>query len=70
MHHKFLVVDDAVGFGSMNFTQAGDQKNAENFNIFRQAPQLVSFYESEFLRLYKESEPYRSKRRADKTAGH
>lgn len=61
MHHKFIIVDNAVGFGSMNFTQGGDIKNAENFNIFRQEPKLVKVYENEFLRLYKESETYRSR---------
>ncbi len=61
MHHKFIIVDGAVGFGSMNFTQGGDTKNAENFNIFRQEPKLVKVYEDEFSRLYKESEPYRSR---------
>lgn len=38
MHHKLLIVDDTVGFGSMNFTKSADQKNAENFNIFRKTP--------------------------------
>ncbi len=61
MHHKFIIVDNAVGFGSMNFTTGGDTKNAENFNIFRQAPQLMKTYEKEFLRLYRESETYHSK---------
>ena len=35
MHHKFFVVDDeTVGLGSMNFTKRGATANAENFNIF------------------------------------
>jgi phosphatidylserine/phosphatidylglycerophosphate/cardiolipin synthase-like enzyme len=58
MHHKLLIVDEAVGFGSMNFTQAANKRNAENFNIFREAPSLARLYEIEFLRLYKESERY------------
>ncbi len=58
MHHKFIIVDQAVGFGSMNFTRAGDRKNAENFNIFHHAPNLVRVYEQEFVRLYDESKPY------------
>lgn len=59
MHHKFIVADDVLALGSMNFTKAGDEKNAENFNIFRGAPTLASVYAAEFDRLYSESEPYR-----------
>src|SRR6266540_1371855 len=56
MHHKFLLVDDKVGFGSMNFTKAADLRNAENFNIFHNAPGLVPVYRNEFLRRQNESE--------------
>lgn len=60
MHHKFVVIDqDTVGFGSMNFTRAGAQQNAENFNLFRRWPQLVGTYAAEFQRLQKESVTYR-----------
>lgn len=58
MHHKFIVVDHDVAFGSMNFTAAGDEKNAENFNVFRGTPMLAEKYASEFRRLYDESTPY------------
>ena len=60
LHHKFLVIDaDSVGFGSMNFTKAGAQKNAENFNLFRRWPKLAQTYAKEFQRLADESETYR-----------
>lgn len=60
MHHKFLIVDaDTIGLGSMNFTRAGAQKNAENFNLFRRWPAMVAPYAVEFDRLAKESERYR-----------
>ena len=60
MHHKFLVVDaDTIGLGSMNFTRAGAQKNAENFNLFRRWPSMVAPYAAEFARLAKESFRYR-----------
>ncbi len=60
MHHKFVVIDaDTIGFGSMNFTRAGAQQNAENFNLFRRWPQLAGLYAKEFKRLEEESEPYR-----------
>lgn len=58
MHHKVIVSDDNVAFGSMNFTKAGDAKNAENFNLFRGAPKLTAEYAAEFRRLYEESRPY------------
>ncbi|MDM0085827.1 MULTISPECIES: phospholipase D family protein [unclassified Variovorax] len=70
MHHKFVLVDaDTVGFGSMNFTRAGAQQNAENFNLFRRWPQLAATYAQEFERLQQESEPYRPGMRFDKTGG-
>ena len=59
MHHKFLIVDaETVAFGSMNFTRAGTQTNAENFNVFRRWPALVAPYAAEFKRLASESERY------------
>ena len=70
MHHKFVLVDaDTVGFGSMNFTRAGAQQNAENFNLFRRWPQLAATYAQEFERLQQESERYRPGMRFDKTGG-
>ena len=66
MHHKFLIVDaDTLGFGSMNFTRAGAQKNAENFNLFRRWPALVAPYAAEFERLAAESVRYRPGLRFD-----
>ena len=60
MHHKFVVIDsDIVGFGSMNFTKAGAQSNAENFNMFRRWPKLAEAYAREFSRLDSESAVYK-----------
>lgn len=60
LHHKFLVIDaDSVGFGSMNFTKSGAQKNADNFNMFRRWPKLAETYAKEFQRLENEAETYR-----------
>lgn len=70
MHHKFVLIDaDTVGFGSMNFTRAGAQQNAENFNLFRRWPQLAATYAEEFERLQQESERYRPGMHFDKTSG-
>ena len=66
MHHKVLLIDaDTVGFGSMNFTRAGAQQNAENFNLFRHWPQLAAPYAQEFERLQDESARYRPGMRFD-----
>gem|GEM_PF-692776 len=69
MHHKFLVVDNMVGFGSMNFTKSGNQRNAENFNIFHNVPKLVRVYKNEFSRLYNESVPYCRRRKPQSNHG-
>lgn len=52
MHHKFVVVDDKVAFGSMNATDAGEARNAENWNVFSNAGPLARVYTKEFERLY------------------
>ncbi|MFV8638496.1 phospholipase D family protein [Ralstonia pseudosolanacearum] len=62
MHQKTIVIDDEiVGLGSMNFTRAGDEKNSENWNVFRGNPQLVQLYAQAFLQLHAQSTPYQSK---------
>ena len=58
MDHKFIIVDRDVALGSMNFTGAGVDKNAGNFNIFRGAPALTEEYVTEWRHLYSESKPY------------
>lgn len=55
MHHKFIIVDDAIALGSMNFTDSGELRNAENMNIFLAAKPLADVYAIEFLRLYQQS---------------
>ena len=62
MHQKTVVIDDnIVGLGSMNFTRAGDEKNSENWNVFRGNPQLAQLYAQAFLQLHAQSTPYQSK---------
>lgn len=62
MHQKTVVIDDdTVGFGSMNFTKAGDVENSENFNIFRGNPELAAVYAAIFSRLEAESVIYISR---------
>lgn len=58
MHHKFIIADNDIALGSMNFSQAGDTRNADNFNFFYETPKLTEVYVKEFHRLYQESEPY------------
>ena len=62
MHQKTIVIDDdIVGMGSMNFTRAGDEKNSENWNVFRGNPPLAQLYAQAFLQLHAQSTPYQSK---------
>lgn len=59
MHQKTVVIDDnIVGLGSMNFTRAGDERNSENWNVFRGNPQLAQLYAQAFLQLHAQSMPY------------
>jgi phosphatidylserine/phosphatidylglycerophosphate/cardiolipin synthase-like enzyme len=51
MHHKFLVFDDLVGFGSLNFTYAGFNQNYENFS-FTDDLSVVSNFGNEFDALW------------------
>ncbi|MEX2375318.1 MAG: phospholipase D family protein [Dehalococcoidia bacterium] len=44
-HHKVMLIDDGVIItGSMNFTKAGDERNAENLLIIRDKPELMKAY--------------------------
>ncbi|MCP1120897.1 phospholipase D family nuclease [Robbsia andropogonis] len=52
MHHKFVVVDEKVAFGSMNATDSGETRNAENWNVFSNAGPLARIYATEFERLH------------------
>lgn len=57
MHHKFVIVDQSIVLGSMNFTASGEGRNAENMNVFAAADALVDVYGEEFLRLQHGSVP-------------
>lgn len=57
MHHKFVIVDQSIVLGSMNFTASGEGRNAENMNVFTEADTLVAVYDQEFLRLHLEAVP-------------
>lgn len=58
MHHKFLLVDNVVAFGSMNASESGEVRNAENWNVFRNAADLALIYEREFDRLRNGARPF------------
>jgi hypothetical protein len=58
MHHKFVVADDKVAFGSMNATDAGEARNAENWNVFSNAGPLARVYATEFFRLHAGGRPF------------
>jgi len=59
-HNKVMVVDSAtVITGSMNFTYAGQFKNAENLLILRGNPPLAEAYATNWQRHKQHARPYR-----------
>lgn len=58
MHHKFALIDSSLALGSMNFTSSGENRNAENMNIFSGAEAFTTVFDGEFLRLYEESQVF------------
>jgi len=58
MHNKFMVVDSqTVQTGSFNYTEAASRANAENVIVVRNHAPFAQEYESEWQRLWRESEP-------------
>lgn len=57
MHHKVIIVDGRyVVFGSANFTTGGLFKNDENL-IILDDPEIARLFETEFERIYAQSQP-------------
>jgi len=62
MHNKFMVVDgDAVQTGSFNYTASAQKRNAENALFVQNAPALAQTYQTEFNRLWDESDPLKDR---------
>jgi len=55
MHHKFIIGDGTVGFGSLNFTYYAFNYNYENF-CFLKDPPVVRAYLQEFDELWNAAE--------------
>jgi phosphatidylserine/phosphatidylglycerophosphate/cardiolipin synthase-like enzyme len=54
-HNKFMVIDNVtVQTGSLNYTAAAAQRNAENVLVIRGAPDLARSYAIEWRRLWDE----------------
>lgn len=57
MHNKFLVVDnETVQLGSMNYSAAGADRNAENVLVLWRVPAVAAHYGTEWKRLWGEAE--------------
>lgn len=57
-HNKVLIIDDRlVSTGSFNFTQAAEQKNAENV-VLLDAPEVARLYREEWDKLREQAEPW------------
>lgn len=62
MHNKYLVIDGvAVGTGSFNFTSSAARRNAENFLLLRDVPDLAGRYVSDWKEHWNHSAAYRSR---------
>lgn len=60
-HNKLVLIDrGTVIIGSLNWTKAGNTKNAENVHVLRGAPDLAEVYASYFRERESVSEPYRA----------
>lgn len=52
-HNKFMVIDEVtVQTGSLNYTSAAAERNAENVLVIRGAPELARAYSDEWRRLW------------------
>jgi len=55
MHNKFMVIDDTtLETGSLNYSAAAVDKNAENVLVIRDASTLAGQYAEEWARLWDE----------------
>jgi len=58
-HNKIIIIDGAtLVTGSMNFTKAGEESNAENILIIDDRPQLIEAYQGNFEEHLRHSERY------------
>jgi len=61
-HHKFMVIDYRhIQTGSLNYSAAAMDKNAENVLVLWDMPELAAQYEYEWNRLWKEGEKLEAK---------
>lgn len=57
MHDKFIIVDDVtLETGSFNFTQAAENRNAENVLVVHDDPQAVAAYVRQWEKLWSEGQ--------------
>ena len=58
-HSKVIVIDSTtILTGSLNFTKAAEEKNAENLLIIKDAPELVKAYEANVQAHATHAHPY------------
>jgi phosphatidylserine/phosphatidylglycerophosphate/cardiolipin synthase-like enzyme len=57
MHNKFMIIDNNVlELGSFNYTEAAEERNAENVLVIRDTPQVISDYNYQWEKLWAEGE--------------
>jgi hypothetical protein len=59
MHNKFAIIDNKVLItGSYNWTHSAEELNNENLLIIKDAEELISKFEDEFLKLWNRSKTF------------
>jgi phosphatidylserine/phosphatidylglycerophosphate/cardiolipin synthase-like enzyme len=58
-HEKVTIVGNAVEEGSMNYTDAGDSRNRENANLFRDCAAVAGHYHADFEYVWAQGTPLR-----------
>jgi phosphatidylserine/phosphatidylglycerophosphate/cardiolipin synthase-like enzyme len=57
MHNKFMIIDDDVlELGSFNYTQAAEERNAENVMVIHDTPRVIADYARQWKKLWIEGE--------------
>jgi phosphatidylserine/phosphatidylglycerophosphate/cardiolipin synthase-like enzyme len=55
MHNKFMIIDnDVLELGSFNYTQAAEERNAENVMVIRNTPRVIADYARQWEKLWDE----------------
>lgn len=61
LHNKYMIIDgDTVETGSYNYTASAQTKNAENYQIYHNAPELAQLYQQDWQAIFDQGYPYQA----------